>query len=144
LNNPYVAPTSDLGAEKHLAPKTLWKIFFWVLLVLEVLSLLMLLMDPSESLLIILFDTVIYSFILLGLFGFSYNRKIINRIIWAYVIPIGIVFDLYNVFSLGLEFETTDELYVVLGLAVAISLPLMIFQYLALFKYSFRSPEIWQ
>lgn len=147
MSNPYETPASDLDAEKQPVSKTKWKVFFWGVLVLDVLSLITILNDPERTFLYILLEAVVYSSILIGLFGFSFNRKIINRKVWGYMIPIGIAFDIYSIsYSLSnieLNFESPEEMYVVVAIAIALVVPLMFLQYLALFKYSLRSPEIW-
>ena len=143
MTNPYKTPESDVEVIATIS-KTRWKAFFWMILVLEALSAVLMIVDPDDSMLGMVIELIVYPVIIIGLFGFAYDRKIFFRQFWSYMIPIGMAFDLYLYYDLGWAFESTEELYFTFGLVVVIGIPLAIFQYLALYKYSFRSPEIWR
>ena len=143
LNNPYNTPSSDLGEDKQSVSKTKWKVFFWVIIVIELLSLILMVSDSEETWLNIILDIIVYSSIIIGLYGFSYNKKILNKKIWVYLIPIGIALEIYGFLREGLTFESSEEMYVVLAITAVIIVPLLFLQFLALYKYSFKSPEIW-
>ena len=145
MNNPYQPPESDVISKNNIKqPKLGWKIFFWIILVIELLSVSVALIDHEENIYELTAETLFYTAILLGLFGFSYNKKIIIRVFWGYLIPIGLIWDIYTISSIGwTEMETSEELYFSIGFLIVIGLPLLVLQYTALYKYCFRSPEIW-
>ena len=98
----------------------------------------------EEELLINILELVIYSFILIGIYGFVYNKRILYRKLWAIFIPVGIIYDLYTVTTIELTtVDTMMELYIVFGIIIIIFLPMSFFQYMALYKYSFKSVNIW-
>lgn len=145
MTNPYKPPISDVSdGNKDTRSKKKWKLFFWIILVLEVLSITSMFIDPAEQWFDILGEVLIYSVILTGLFGFSYDKKIFTRKLWGYIIPVGIIYDIYIISTTRWEdMGTTEELYFVIGFMIVVGLPIIIFQYLALYKYCFRSAEIW-
>ncbi len=145
MTNPYKGPDSNVDVEvQTTVPKTAWKVFFWILLLLETLSLISMFYDSEEELLINILELVIYSFILIGIYGFVYNKRILYRKLWAIFIPVGIIYDLYTVTTIELTtVDTMMELYIVFGIIIIIFLPMSFFQYMALYKYSFKSVNIW-
>jgi hypothetical protein len=145
MTNPYKAPESEVGSGiPQIHSKAAWKGFFWVILVFEVLSLIASFYVPIISWFALIAEIIIYGLILTGLFGFAYNKKILYKNLWGYLIPSGIFFDVYSIFSEDFgELSNDLELYFVIGLIVVFALPLMFFQYLALYKYRFKSDSIW-
>lgn len=145
MKNPYKGPDSNVDVEAQTTePKTAWKVFFWILLFLESLSFISMFSDSEEEWLINILELVIYSFILIGIYGFVYNKRIFYRKLWASFIPVGIIFDLYTLTMIELTaVNTMMELYIVVGIIIIILLPISFFQYMALYKYSFKSVKIW-
>jgi hypothetical protein len=143
MTDPYKTPESDVEVITTIS-KTRWKVFFWMTLVLEVLSIVLMIIDPDDSMPAMVIELIVYPILIIGLFGFAYDRKIFFRQFWSYKLPIGMAFDLYLYYDLDWAFESMEELYFSIGLIVVIGIPLALFQYLALYKYSFRSPEIWR
>ena len=142
MNDPYKTPQASVEVRETVS-KTGWKVFFWILLVLEVLSLAFMVIDPAETLLKTLLETIIYLSILTGIFGFAYHRKLLFRRFWIALIPIGLIYDAYTLILLDWGFESAEEMYFSLALIALLLIPLMFFQYLALYKYGFRSADIW-
>ncbi len=142
MTNPYQTPQSDVNVVEQVS-KTKWKFFVWVIVLLEILSIVMLVIDPEESVLDVVIDLVIYIFIILGLFGYAYNKRIFFKEMWKFVIPVAFVYDIYGLYVLDWTYGSTEELYITIGFTAAIGLPIMFFQYLALYRYGFRSQEIW-
>lgn len=145
--DPYKSPESNVSvnAESDVGNSKIgWKIFFWLFLVLEFTAIVFMIFDPETSGFELFSDFVINAAILMGLFGYSYNRKILIRKLWGYVIPVGIVYDSHSIVTLGwLDISTKLELYILVGLLLLVMFPLMILQYYGLFKYRYRSDEIW-
>lgn len=143
MNDPYKTPQANVEVHET-ASKTGWKIFFWVLLVLEVLSLAYMAIDPAETLLKTLLETLIYLSILTGIFGFAYDRKLLFRRFWVALIPVGLIYDAYTLLMLDWGFESAEEMYFSLALIALLLIPLMFFQYLGLYSYACKSAQIWQ
>lgn len=140
--DPYQTPQSDVQVIEQNS-KTKWKVFLWVIATLEVISVAILVTDPNESALDVFVDLVIYTTIILGVFGYAYNKRIFFKKFWTFVIPVGIAYDIYGLYTWNWTFESTEELYLTIGITAAIALPIMFFQYLALFRYGFKSQELW-
>lgn len=143
--NPYEPPKSDIGAGvtgvKSTASKLRWKIFFWIILFLEVLSVISEIIDPEKNLHSIIVEILVYSAILTGLFGFAFSKKIFSQKPWRYLIPIGISWDMFTLTELSdLYAVETQAIFVIILIIV---LPISVLQYFALYKYSFKSDDIW-
>lgn len=148
MNNPYQAPKADLGKE-IIEPKSKrgWKIFFWVLLVLQVLSVLFMWSEASPQIHELVINLLVYPFILIGLFAYAYNKRFISQGFWKVLFFIGISSDLYSVWALikeGEGFSSDAEMYFTLVLMAVLILPMMYFQYLGLYRYGYNAPEIWE
>jgi len=112
---------------------------------MEALSLTYNFVNPDEQgYLYIIGEMLVYITILSGLFGYAYNKKILFKKFWRYLIPLGICWDIYTIFWTG-EFDTIEdmELYIIMGTMAVLILPIMVFQYLALYFYSYKSRNIW-
>ena len=144
MRDPYKAPDSDIQIKEEI-PKTWWKVFFWFLLGLEILSISFGLMEDSKSLIGLGLEISIYSLVLLGVFGYAFNRRFLNQLLWRPVIPVVAVYDVYYIFfDEPWAFESSEEMYFVIALFVLIFVPLIACQYIALFRYAFRADEIWK
>jgi hypothetical protein len=142
MTDPYRTPQSDVEVIRPIS-KAKWKVFFWIVLFLEIISIVFMIIDPEESALEIVAELIIYPIIIIGIFGFAYGRRILFSRLWITMIPVGLSYDVYVLFTLDWAFGSTEEMYVTAGLTAVIFFPLMFFQYLALYKYSFKSPEVW-
>ena len=69
MNDPYRTPQSDVKVIRPVS-KAKWKVFFWVVLFLEILSIVFMIIDPEESALEIVAELIIYPIIIIGIFGF--------------------------------------------------------------------------
>ena len=142
MDSLYKAPEAIIR-DTEVQAKTLWKVFAWVTLLLEPLSVYLLLSMPEVTMVELAAEVVVYGFIILGLFGFAYNKRFLSRLFWMLLIPVGGLYDIYDIFSLGWDFETPLEGYLTAGLVAVVWLAPTYFQYLALYKYSARSSPIW-
>lgn len=143
MNDPYKTPQSDLEISQPVS-KTKWKVFFWIVIILEIISIVSMINDPEETILEIIFESVVYFMIILGLFGFAYNKRIFFSKLWVSMIPVGLTYDIYSIYTLDMTFESTEEIYFVIAFTAVLIIPLVFFQYYALYKYSLKSPAIWQ
>lgn len=147
MNEPYSAPESDLIGNAPEPQKRRWKLFFWLILVLEILSLIDMFSDESAPAYKLILECVVYSMVLLGLFGFAYHKRIFVALVWRLVLPLVFFYDLLMLITSDwqevTELKAVEGMYVVIGLLVIILLPLMLIQYYALFRYGFKSAFIW-
>ncbi|MDM3871495.1 hypothetical protein QSV34_09015 [Porticoccus sp. W117] len=143
--NPYQTPASDLTStpESLHAPKVGWKFYFWLILVLEIIGLYSSINEPDVDRLYTVLEVIVYSVIIFGVFGFSHNKRIFHSKFWLTWIPIGIAYDIYITYLLIIDFEVPEKQQMLVLLALTITLPLWFLQYLALYKYGSKSPEIW-
>jgi len=147
LADPYKTPDAyvDTGGPQS---KLKWKILFWVILTLEVISFFSMYFYPDdEGILYHILELWIYTTILTGIFGYAYNRKILNPTFWRRFIPVGICWDIYTLYRafISQEQEIAPEYLVIwIGALLAIFLPIVFLQYYAIYKYSFKSDDIWQ
>ena len=142
MADPYRPPQSDIEIPEP-PTKTGWKVFFWVLLVMEALSLGTMMVDSEQPLFEILIELLVYPLILAGLFGYAFNRRILVRRLWIGLIPIALCYDFYWIFESDWGLESSADPWLELGLALSLVVPLLVFQYLGLVNYAFRSPDIW-
>lgn len=147
MKNPYTPPSSDVSLEELddiLPSKKWWKVFFWFFLVAECLSITSLLFDDDMVSTEMASEILIYGFIILGLFGFSYDKKIFFRQWWGCAIPVGLSYDLYSIYAGDWSNSVSpEELYVTIAVLIILVGPLLFFQYFALYKYCFKSSNIW-
>jgi len=111
---------------------------------MEIASIFSIFFDPEETFLELIMEMIIYPVIILGVFGYAYGKRIFFNRLWIAMIPIGLSYDIYGFATLDWTFGSTEEMLFTAGLMAAIILPLVFCQYLALYGYSFKSPEIWQ
>ncbi|MBV1910556.1 MAG: hypothetical protein KUG78_14740 [Kangiellaceae bacterium] len=148
MPNPYRTPIAEVRQlVGQPVSRTKWKVFFWIMLFLELTSVFFSGDDRTRPWYEVFGEYAIYSAVLLGLFGFSYNKVFFVRGFWKALIPITFLWDLYTIASAFLEESYGDVevevIYAMLAAFALVALPMMIFQYMALYFYGFRSSEIW-
>ena len=149
MDNPYQPPKADLGND-IIKPKSKkgWKIFFWVMMSLQLMLMVSTFIDPIEDKTSLdqFIDFVIYPITILGIFGFAYNKSLIALGFWKVWIVIALMTDMYsifNIFGTDLGDQVGLELYLYIGTILAILVPVIVMQYFCLYNYAFKSPEIW-
>ena len=142
MDSLYKAPEAIIR-DTDVQAKTMWKVFAWITLLLEPLSVYLLLSMPEVAMVEVIAEVVVYGFIILGLFGFAYDKRFLSRFFWMLLIPVGGLYDIYEIFSLGWDFETALEGYLTAGFVAVVWLVPSYFQYSALYRYSARSSHIW-
>jgi hypothetical protein len=143
IDNPYEPPSASIGAETFPGLKLGWKLYFWLSLVLYPLSLLMLgvqWMQPLDVL-----DLLVTGTGLTGLLGYVYSRRIAGRRFWRRWLPFQLSWDIAIV-MLWAPLGLSQNLPVAPGSAVerTTSLLFLIPLYIGLFRYAFRSPDLWR
>ncbi len=142
MNNPYKPPKSDIHIQEK-PNKIKWKFFFWIVFALKVISVVIIASDLDDPALALALELAVYSTVLIGLFGFAYGKCLFKRQLWKIVLPVGIIYDTYAIISQDWAFVSTEEMYIVLGVIAIIVFPIVFFQYMALYKYGFKSEDIW-
>lgn len=145
MTNPYKTPSSEL--ENHqLDRKLRWKILFWIVFILEILSFGLLIAEDSLFSFKTICEVLVYIPVLLGLFGYAYNKAILFPAFWKILIPVGVIYDAWMIFDdfkeSALESDPSFAI-AVFGVVIILFLPMMFFQYLALYYYSQNKNNIW-
>ncbi|MBU2714160.1 hypothetical protein [Zooshikella harenae] len=146
MTNIYKGPEAGIEKEEaeklHFHSKTGWKVFFFIMVALEIISLVF---GAATSLGNIFGEIIVYGLVLLGLYGFAFNKKIFVRKFWFFMIFAPLLWDGYSMFYLFSELiEDKLEAYFAIAFITIFWLPFLIFLTIAFYKYSFRSPEIWK
>ena len=142
MGNPIKAPNSELDAKSQRANKKVWwKVLFWVALFIKLtwlpLAFVVAMAQKGEHLITFPFEVLLYSLILIGVYGYSYDKNILNKYLWLLLIPIGAFYDSYIIIEYELWRVTDLLVFETSGSgAVALTIPILILQYVALFKYS--------
>jgi len=112
-----------------------WWYYFWFLVVLAAISPFF---GPLD-----LTDWALWAFDLIGLIGlwaYLRRRPIVSRHLWSAYFLFAVAATLY--YSIAIFVEGTEFLAFIIGvsaIALAVSFPL----FLALWRYAFRSPDVW-
>lgn len=146
MNTAYQPPESSFNDDNaDDAPKKRWKVFFWLVLVLEIFSIISFFTDAELNIYEAVAEFIFYSFVLLGLFGFAYKKRIFNPMIWKVFIPLLLIYDIYSIATVELGPTEDENEFIILAIfTAAIIIPLMLFQYMALIKYAFKSTSLWK
>jgi len=150
--NPYAPPDAELGTGGPEPPplRIGWKIFFFALAGLTLLSVPLVYFSTMQ---IQLADAAGFAsglVTLAGLYGFAFHRALGARRFWAVWLPLLVAWDAIFQFALvpaGLAEHDpseapygTAELVFVYSMVYLLYLPI----YIALYRYAYRSPELWR
>ncbi|MGI0116629.1 hypothetical protein [Zooshikella sp. RANM57] len=79
MTNIYKGPEAGIEKEEaeklHFRSKVGWKVFFFVILILELFSIAYWFFGHPPSLFKIVGELIVYTLSLLGIFGFAFNKK---------------------------------------------------------------------
>ncbi len=123
-----------------------WKVYFFVFLLLSLLNYIEIFQDmlTGKNIIYGIIDFIISPFVLVGVFGYAFNRKILNRKLWKIVLPVSIICDLIGIHRMIYESLGDKIPIAVLVIGFIILTPLLIFQYIALYKYAYSDIEPWK
>lgn len=136
-----------------VSPKTLkskwWKIFFFVFFAFQIIAFEQELQSllSGERLIENISCFVVYPWVLLAIYGYSFNKKFLSRKIWEVLFPVAIITDIaisilgYMAFTGQNDPGTTLLAYVVIYVIMS---PLIYFQYVALYRYGYSHTEPWE
>ena len=145
MENPYAAPVAaPLATTQHLPKKMLWwKIFFWLLVMLEGAAFIAIFLGDDSLAWDDTCEMVIYVFVIAGVFGFAYQRALFSELFWRCLIPLAALWDIFLIGKAVAEEWHQEYFFVGVVIIAAVFGPVMFFQYLALYKYAFQSPQLW-
>lgn len=142
--NPYEAPQATLDSELlPMRKKIGWKIYFWCYLCIEFLGVGSMIFGGENMLFDIVGEIIVYSFALLGIFAFAYNKKIASPVLWRIVMLALIAWDGYIFINAIAGDEYKDLDLVVIYFVVAFVAIMLFLQYFVLYQYAYQSKEIW-
>lgn len=144
MENPYEVPRSALENNVlTMRKKAGWKIFFWLYFCFELLGITSMFFGEDDTVFDIVGEVVVYSFVLLGLFAFAYNKKIAAPLLWKTVLFVLVGWDCYVLIEVFIDDTYAGvEVAVIVGLSIFV-LAILFLQYFALYQYAFQSKEIW-
>ena len=144
--NPYAPPTADLGgSDVSLHRRFAWKIYLLLMIVL--MALLFAFEGAQWIQTADVIDLAVFAIATVGLFGFAYRRRIGSRTFWSMWLPVEVVWDFAVLLAIepaGFAYRFPDgERTAVFSVETAVGVLLVLPLYIALYRYAFRSPELW-
>jgi hypothetical protein len=121
-----------------------WKIYFFIILALQLLSFIISFQNllAGENLIESILEFVVNPWILVAIFGYSFNKKFLIRRVWEMLFPVAIITD-FIVFYVVFTGQNSPEDANMILIGYVILSPLIIFQYIALYRYGFSKTERW-
>jgi hypothetical protein len=142
-NNPYEAPNAPLDRhETPSRPHRGWRFYFWLMSALFVVAVGFELFQPSDDRFVTVVDYLAWGFSLVGLFGYAYRRIILRREIWRTWLPLVLIWDSGVLLRQFWREDLGDDVALFVAI-VAFTTLAVIPQYVALYRYGYRSPELW-
>jgi hypothetical protein len=146
MENLYAPPESVIEDKKSNKPNILWKLYFWLILVLEILDIISEILAPTKPGYDFILDILIYPITIVGIFGFVYQKKILFKRFWLVWLPILFSYDIYGIstFIKDIFYESKVSLPpIFIMISVTIIIVLLFFQYMALLTYALKSKHLW-
>jgi hypothetical protein len=122
-------------------PRRGWRIYFWIMAALLAVFVVVGFIKPGSEPLLDVVDYLVSAFTLVGLFGYAYSRRIWSQGAWRVALPIVVIWEFVNT-ARGLtkgDLGNVVEAAIYVALIFAIVVP----AYVALYRYGYRSPELW-
>ena len=145
-SNPYQSPDSNIYLTRiPKRSKNVWKIFFAISLLLYIIGLFFTLdliyQDPFVSTL----DLVIYTLLIVGLYGFAFDKKVFFRGFWIVLLISSLGIEAYDYFENGflVSGADADGLFFYLLFFSTLMLTISLLQYFVIYQYAFNSDAIW-
>ncbi len=136
-----------------ISPKTSrsiwWKVYFFIYLTLVLLAFVTYFNNflAGEKLIESITGSVISPLILVAIFGYSFNKKILVRKVWKALFPVAIITEIVTTILGFMPVAGQDGpgnhilLWVVIYVIIS---PLIYFEYVALYRYGFSKTEPWE
>jgi hypothetical protein len=92
-----------------------------------------------------IFDLVLSSFFMIGLFGYAWRKRIFNKAIWQGSFLINIVWSIIYLFIVRVGIKSADGTIELMSdpWVISISIVLMFPSFISLYFYGFKSNKIW-
>lgn len=136
MENPYRAPEAPLEIKNpDYVPSVGWKIFFFILLPLEIWTYYDQFTDEvlEEPLWWLCISAAVYSIYLIGLFGLAFAKRIGTPGFWIRFLPVLMCVDIYEFF----EVFTTSQLELIELVSVLLVVtPIIFLIWWSVYKYS--------
>ncbi len=136
-----------------ISPKTTrskwWKIYFFIALAVNLLGFTLSFKDllSGERLIGSISGLVVYPWILVAIFGYAFNKKILARKVWKVLFSVAIITDITT--AILIYMSSTEQYdpgmsFIIFVVTCVLMSPLIYFQYVALYRYGFSKTEPWE
>ncbi len=149
MTNPFEPPSSDIKINQQETDKRIgWIIFFLISLTLNIFSFYDIIQNfiKEEAKIDDFLILLVYPLVLLALYGYAFKKAYFNQLIWKILLPITLIIDIIAFIILFTEEENSfnfiDNTLTAIIFLLILS-PLIIFQYIALYRYGFTNREPW-
>lgn len=129
-----------------IKPRSIWwKVFFFIILILEMVSI----GEASRNIMIgkdlfmNILELVVYPWVVIAIFGYAFCKRILVRKVWKILFPLAIMTDITWHYFFFTKPDNQYMLIIILIFYASLS-PLIIFQYLALYRYGFSETDPWR
>ncbi|MCU7920517.1 MAG: hypothetical protein KZQ95_19500 [Candidatus Thiodiazotropha sp. (ex Epidulcina cf. delphinae)] len=121
----------------------IWKIYFFVLLLLYAIYVAAAILYPEVMRLEIVdyIDLGFAMLALLGVFGYAFKKAVLNQSVWKVYLLFIILWDISFTVLRDEWIGGEDLMYEILSLVIMALI--LIPQYVAIFRYGFRSKQLW-
>ena len=116
-----------------------WKNYFIFIIAYKIFTFLYLFINSIEF---FMYVDVIHWVFTIGVWGFSYKKRIVSRYLWLFVFWFSIVIYFHSWVIRPLLMFNNDNSIITIMFTIMFSLPLIIIPYI-LFKYSHKSNKLW-
>jgi hypothetical protein len=122
----------------------IWKIYFFILSLLYTAYMVAAILYPEAMELesIDYFDLGFALLALVGVFGYAFRRTVLSKNVWKLYLPFIILWDIGFATLRNEWIGGKDLMYEIMALIIIVLT--LIPQYVALFRYGFRSAQLWE
>jgi len=122
----------------------LWKIYFFIFLTLQLIGFITSIQEllVAKNMIEPLLYFVIYPWVIAAVFGYCFNRKFLARRIWQVIFPAALVTDIIFFSILFVEQNFIANIIALIMFIITL-FPLIILQYVALYRYAYSQTEPW-
>ena len=143
-SNPYQSPDSKIYLKQNKKQsKNIWKAFFVVSTLLYIISLFFLIELIIDDPLVTIIELIIDTAVLLGIFGFAFDKKIAFKGVWIVLLISALGIESYDYIENGFLVSDADGLFLYFFIFSLLILVISLLQYLAVYLYGFKSEDIW-
>lgn len=137
MNDLVNTPNPESGANAESG----WQSFFWFNLVLQIGSVPVYFSMDKYNYINLALDVIVSPLLLLAIYGFAYKKRVMPIIAVYCTILLSLIFDSHSV--VNFDFGPLRDLSLDFIVVILLFGALYYFQYLCLYRYAFKSPELW-